>query len=87
METPSADSRSTPSSVDPNADPLAECSQCGTRSRRAWSKGLCPECAETDLENLSCGFDCDNPAEFRLPDAKPCCEPCGEEIRRAMRGE
>lgn len=41
---PSADTQSIPSSVDPDADPLGECSRCGKGSRRAYSLGLCDEC-------------------------------------------
>jgi len=41
---PSADGFSIPSSVDPDADPLGVCSRCGQSSRRAYSKGLCPDC-------------------------------------------
>jgi len=43
-DTPSADGISIPSSVDPDADPLGECDRCGQPSRRAYSKGLCPDC-------------------------------------------
>jgi hypothetical protein len=60
-ERPSADGVSIPSSVDPDADPLGECSECGATSRRAYSKDLCPDCASersVDLDGCPvCDWD------------------------------
>lgn len=45
-EPPSADGLSIPRSVGPDADPLGECARCGQPSRRAYRKGLCPDCID-----------------------------------------